>query len=185
MKPWIPAAALTLLMLSSADKPTPKPKGYFRIALPDKSYDTLQTRCPYQFEVNEVSRWHPKENCWGDLRYPGLRATFQFTYKSVQRHKIDTLLNEAHSMAYEHTVRASAIEEDLIYDDSAEVYGLIYRLKGAAATPFQFFLTDSSQHFLRGALYYYASPNADSLRPVNRFMEEELEHMVETFKWKN
>lgn len=185
MRFCIAIIALSVGLVSCGERPTPKPEGYFRIALPDTSYDTLRTSCPYQFQVNEVARWRPKDSCWGDLIYPGLHATFQFTYKSVQRHKIDTLLNEAHTMAYEHTVRASAIEENLVYDDSARVFGLIYRLKGNAATPLQFFITDSTQHFLRGALYYYASPNADSLRPVNRFMEKELHHMLETFRWKS
>jgi hypothetical protein len=52
------------------------------------------------------------------------------------------------------------------------------------ATAHQFFLTDSTKHFLRGALYFDATPNEDSLRPVNAFLQAEMKHLIQTFRWK-
>ncbi|MGZ5253868.1 MAG: hypothetical protein ACXWV4_05830 [Flavitalea sp.] len=46
-------------------------------------------------------------------------------------------------------------------------------------------MTDTTNHFIRGALYFDASPNADSLSVVNRFLEEDMKHLINTFRWKN
>ena len=174
-----------VLALACSQNPTPKPTGYFRLQLPDHQYDTLKVNCPFRFEKNVITRWKSRENyCWGDLKYPSLNASLQFTYKPVNNN-LDTLLKEAHELAYEHTVRASGIKENLIYNEQENVYGIMYRLTGNAASSLQFFVTDSSNHYLRAALYYYASPNADSLRPVNQYMEKEIKHMMNTFRWKN
>lgn len=178
-------ALTALIALGCNQTPTPKPRGYFRLDLPEHDYDTLEVDCPFRFEKNVFTRWESRNNpCWGDLKYPPLNASLQFTYKPVNNN-LDTLLKEAHELAYEHTVRASGIDENLIYDEQENVYGVMYRLTGNAASSVQFFVTDSSNHYLRAALYYYASPNADSLRPVNDYMEEEIEHMINTFRWKN
>lgn len=178
-------ALTALIALGCNQTPTPKPRGYFRLDLPEHDYDTLEADCPFRFEKNVFTRWESRNNpCWGDLKYPPLNASLQFTYKPVNNN-LDTLLKEAHELAYEHTVRASGIDENLIYDEQENVYGVMYRLTGNAASSVQFFVTDSSSHYLRAALYYYASPNADSLRPVNDYMEEEIEHMINTFRWKN
>jgi len=174
-----------LLAFACKNDYTPKPKGYFRIELPEKEYQSLETDCPFSFEYNKVAQWLPKKNCWGNLKYPNLRATVQMTYKAVNDSNINRLIADGHRLAYEHTVKAAGIEENLIYDDSARVYGLMYRLQGDAATSTQFFVTDSSRHFLRGVVYFYAIPNADSLRPVNDFMADEVLHLVNTLEWQN
>ncbi len=164
---------------------SPKPKGYFRIDLPEANYQSFDQDCPYQFEYNTKAGIESKGPCWYDIKYPQLKATLQLTYKTVNVQNLDTLLAEGHRLAYEHTVRADGIQEKLYLNEDQRVYGLMYRLQGDAATPLQFFVTDSSAHFLRGVLYYYASPNADSLRPVNEFMQGELTHLIESLKWEN
>lgn len=165
--------------------PVPKPEGYFRIALPEQKYDTLKTDCPYRFEINENARWQSLDSCWGDLRYPSLKATIQFTYKTVNDTNLPKLLGDAHELAYKHTVRAEGIQENLIYDPQGDVYGLFYKIKGEAATSSQFFVTDSSEHFLRGVLYFYAIPNRDSLAPVDKYMDQEILHLLNTLQWQN
>ena len=55
---------------------------------------------------------------------------------------------------------------------------------GYAATSKQFFVTDTGKHFLRGALYFNATPNADSLQPVQDFLQQDIQHLLQTFKWK-
>ncbi|NOZ45910.1 MAG: gliding motility lipoprotein GldD, partial [Chlorobi bacterium] len=68
------------------------------------------------------------------------------------------------------------------YDDN--VYGILYDIKGNAASSINFFVTDSTQHFLRGALYFNSKPNKDSLAPVVDFIRKDIVHLMETFKWK-
>jgi len=164
---------------------SPKPKGYFRIATPAKEYQETDIPCPYRFEYNKNSKILEKKNCWYDLKYPSLRATVQLTYKEVSENNLDTLLAEGHNLAYEHTVRADGIDEKLYLNPDDSVYGILFQLKGNAATSMQFFVTDSTNHFLRGVLYYYATPNADSLKPVNEFMLGEMQHLMESLRWQN
>ncbi len=164
---------------------SPKPKGYFRIGLPQKDYQSFTEDCPYSFDYNTEAKLELKGPCWYDIKYPNLRATLQLTYKPVEDGNLDTLLADGHRLAYKHTVRADGIDEKLYLNEEQKVYGLFYQLKGDAATNLQFFMTDSTHHFLRGVLYYYASPNADSLQPVNEFMRGEMMHIIETLQWEN
>lgn len=177
--------ALAILSVACDSEYSPKPKGYFRIETPSPNYQSLSEDCPFTFEFNEVAKAKSKGNCWFDIKYPSLRATVQLTYRKVTENNLDTLLGEGHELAYKHTVKADGIQEKLYLNDSTKVYGLFYQLEGDAATSMQFFMTDSTHHFLRGVLYYYASPNADSLRPVNAFMQGEMIHMIESLRWKN
>jgi len=164
---------------------TPKPKGYFRIDVPKPKYQEFNEDCNYRFEYNQSANLKSKGRCWYDIKYPSLRATVQLTYREVSPTNLDTLLAEGHQLAYKHTVKADGIQEKLFLNDEKRVYGLFYQLQGDAATSMQFFMTDSTNHFLRGVLYYYASPNADSLRPVNHFMQGEMIRMIESLEWKN
>ncbi len=176
---------IALSFASCEDSYSPKPTGYFRIATPAKDYKKTDLPCSYQFEYNENANLLEKQNCWYDLKYPSLRATLQLTYKKVTENNLDTLLAEGHNLAYEHTVRADGIDEKLYLNPDEKVFGLLFQLKGNAATSMQFFVTDSTDHFLRGVLYYYASPNADSLKPVNEFMLGEMQHLMESLRWQN
>jgi gliding motility-associated lipoprotein GldD len=176
---------LALSLNSCEDGFSPKPKGYYRIATPPAEYQEALIPCSYSFEFNKQAKIIEKENCWYDIKYPQLRATMQLTYKKVSETNLDTLLAEGHHLAYKHTVKADGIEEKLYLNSEQKVYGILYQLKGNAASSLQFFVTDSTDHFLRGVLYYYASPNADSLAPVNEFMFGEMQHLMETLKWQN
>lgn len=165
---------------------SPKPRGYFRIELPPRHYQALNIDCPFTFEYSTSAQWQMAgKNCWGDVYYPGLKGRLQLTYKDVNADNIETLLEEGRKLAYKHTVKASGIREKVFDDPQAEVYGILYNVQGEAATNIQFFMTDSSSHFLRGVLYFYAEPNVDSLQPVNDYMHEEIVHLIETLEWKN
>ena len=85
---------------------------------------------------------------------------------------------------YKHVQQVSSIPEQTFMNDDARVYGVLFHLEGNAASPYQFFLTDSTHHFLRGAAYCYCRPNADSLAPVHTFLDAELRHLIETLHWK-
>ena len=177
---------LTALFLGACEGDyTPKPKGYFRIDMPSAEYQEFNTDCPFHFDFNKVASLKDKGRCWYDIKYPRLEATLQLTYRQVTEDNLDTLLYEGHELAYKHTVKADGIDEKLYIDEQKRVYGLLYQLKGDAATSMQFFMTDSTDHFLRGVLYYYSSPNADSLKPVNDFMRGEMIRMIESLEWEN
>ncbi len=110
----------------------------------------------------------------------------QFTYKPIaNEEQLHTILNEAQNLAYKHATNAEGIGEREYIDQGKKVYGLMYNMQGNAASSTQFFVTDSTHHFLRGVLYFYSVPNADSLKPVNNFMFNEMVHIIESLEWKN
>lgn len=170
------------------EPPAPKPVGYYRITPPPKEYKVLEEApgCPYTFKHNTSAHWEKNkhDSCWGDLVYPRLRARIQLTYRRVEGN-LDTLLRESQDLAYSHTVKADGIREQVYSNTENDVHGMLFRMQGDVATATQFFVTDSTNHFLRGVVYFYAPPNADSLRPVNEYMAGEVVHLMETTRWKN
>ncbi|MGQ7870022.1 gliding motility lipoprotein GldD [Sunxiuqinia sp. sy24] len=180
---------LIVLLASCQKEYTPKPRGYFRIDFPEKSYHGLSKDLPYSFEIADYStpRSAPdSENsansAWMTISTPANKADLHLSYahlnKDLQKH-----LEESRRLAYDHTIKADAIEERLFINPEQNVYGTIYYIEGNAASPIQFFLTDSTEHFLRGALYIREVPNIDSIRPVIDFLKPDIIHLVETTRW--
>ncbi|MEW6470054.1 MAG: gliding motility lipoprotein GldD [Bacteroidota bacterium] len=177
-----------LFSCGGADGVTPRPPGYFRIDLPSKEYIRYEGECPYRFvypaySVVEPGHGSRPEPCWIDINYKQFKARLYLSYKPVNRN-LDSLLEQSRHMAVQHQVKANAMRESPVINDSARVYGLIYEFGGNTASSLQFYLTDSTRHFMRGALYFYARPNADSLAPVYEFLKEDIFKMIETFEWK-
>ncbi|MGB0175915.1 MAG: gliding motility lipoprotein GldD [Owenweeksia sp.] len=165
---------------------TPKPRGYFRLNVPDTGYSRFTpSGCSYSFEMNSAARWIDKSSCWGDIYYPSIKARMQLTYKPVTPENLDTLLRDGQELALKHQVKADGMREREYLNPENAVYGILYQIQGDAATSSQFFVTDSANHFLRGVLYFYAPPNADSLRPVNDFMYDETVRLIESLQWQN
>jgi len=168
---------------------TPKPRGYFRIDLPEKQYVRFDTTFPYSFEYPVYARVTAdtrasSEPWWINIDFPGFRGRIFISYKPV-RNNLMEYLEDARTFVVKHIPKAEAINDSLIYRPEDKVFGLVYYIEGSqAASPCQFFLTDSIAHFLRGALYFNVSPNNDSLAPVLDFIEEDIRHLVNTFKWK-
>ena len=178
---------LSLVFLTGCkEENTPKPRGYFRLDVPGTSYSRFTpSGCPYSFDMNSAARWIDKSRCWGDIYYPSIRARMQLTYKPVTPQNLDTLLRDGQELALKHQVKADGMQERLYENPGKSVYGILYRIQGDAATSTQFFVTDSVNHFLRGVLYFYAPPNADSLKPVNDFMYDETTRLIESLQWQN
>lgn len=175
----------TLFFTSCTQEPaTPKPQGYFRIGLPSFEYRSLDGDYPYGFDYNQSALWetNPKKKLWGDIHYPSLKSRIQLTYKPV-RNNLDTLLMESQKLAFKHTVKASGMSEQPFADLKNQVYGMLYKINGNAASPIQFYITDSTDHFLRGAVYFFSTPNADSIQPAVNFMVEDVFHLIETTHW--
>ncbi len=168
---------------------SPKPYGYFRIDLPENTYTRFDSVYPpYTFEISTYAQVIPrhsknsKEN-WLDIVYPQYNGRIYCSYIKIDN-DFRKLSEESRDLVYKHTVRADAIIEHPYENDEEKVYGIFYEITGNAASPMQFLLTDSTSHFLRGALYFNAIPNADSIAPVSKFIEKDLKHLVETLRWK-
>ena len=166
----------------------PKPKGYFRIDFPEKKYITYDSTCPYSFEIPTYSfidndKHRGADPCWLNINFKRFNAQIHLSYKIVN-HNLDTLLEQSRDFAIKHQVKATGLEESVIIRDSAKVYGLVYDIRGNTASSLQFYLTDSTHHFLRGALYFNAVPNIDSQKVVVDFIKKDIERMITTFKWK-
>ena len=179
--------AVTLVSSCESDY-TPKPKGYFRIELPEKEYTQWNDRkCPFQFEVPVYSamvayRDSISEPCWKYLRMPGFNAELFLSYKSVDGNLL-SFIEDTRQLAYKHAVKADAIDEVFVQVPSQKVYGIVYDIGGSAASSIQFFITDSTNHFLRGALYFNARPQPDSLAPVIEFVRSDIMQLIKSTQW--
>ena len=165
----------------------PRPYGYRRIVLPEAEYIPLQTKEPYTFEQSRYAKWVEVSNKgqgeWMNLHYDVLNADIHCSYLPI-RGNLRELTDDAVQFVYKHVSQASSIPERSFVNEDAKVYGVFYILEGNTASPYQFFLTDSTEHFFRGAAYCNCRPNADSLQPVLEYLEKDIEHLIETFAWK-
>lgn len=173
------------------EESTPKPTGYFRIDLPEKKYTVYDTTCPFSFkmpvyaEIRSDKRQNA-EPCWINLYFDKFKATVHISYKPINNDtNLRSYLNDAYTFVTKHQIKASAIDEKVIRNDSLKVYGIAYRIEGNAASQIQFYLTDSSKHFMRGALYFNAYPNSDSIAPVLDFVARDIDTLISSFRWKN
>lgn len=167
----------------------PKPKGYFRIDLPQASYVHLDTILPFSMDISTYAeaRITPKDSdkIWLDLAYPQFNAELKMTYFPVHNNMRDRMIQEQ-EMIHFHYVKADDVEYSIISDPDSRMLGQIYDIKGAdVATPFQFWVSDSTHHFLRGSLYFNFPPNNDSIQPVIDFLRNDLLQMVNTLEWKS
>lgn len=168
----------------------PKPRGYFRIELPVAKYQRFQVKnYPYSFDVSNYAIIIPPsiepEKYWINIKYPKFKAQLHISYKPIDNN-LDTLLNDVHKMMTKHIPKANAINEQMYLNEDRAVYGITYQIMGSeAASPYQFYLTDSTSHFLRGALYFNFSPNNDSLKPVIEYIEKDMARLIESFEWNN
>ena len=180
-------AILTVWIWPSSPE-LPRRPGYLRIAPPDLSPVSLhQLAAPnslqYDFSVHGSASWEGRpETGWGDIVYPWCRGRLQLTYKAVDG-QLAELIDDAHKLAFKHSVVADGIAQKLYINPESRVYAVMFQLQGNAASAVQFFATDSTQHFIRGAAYVYAEPNADSLAPVNAFFEAEVIRFLESLEW--
>ena len=180
---------ILILSVSCSRNYTPKPRGYFRISFPPKSYKPLNLQVPYDFQIPvycyaEPDSFDLDQPYWLTLQIPVNHAQIHISYIKLNRN-LSTHIENSRSLAYKHIEKASSIEEQIYVNPVNKVYGTLYTIKGNAASPMQFYLTDSVNNFLRGALYIKVVPNADSLRPVIKFLSEDVIQLVESTKWKH
>jgi gliding motility-associated lipoprotein GldD len=186
---------LIFLGLSCEPDTTPRPKGYFKIDLPKKAYQVFdKASYPYTFEYptyatvmkDSVFFNRPNQNpYWVDILFPQFNATIHVSYKPITHaDSLQKMINDAFSLTNQHSIKASSIDEIPI-KASDDAKGFLFDVSGNAATGKQFYLTDSTSHFIRGALYFEATPNYDSIKPVEEFLYKDILHLIKTFRWKN
>lgn len=168
----------------------PKPKGYHRIELPPHEYVMLPASYPYTFEVSKYARILPDtsfmtEPYWIDIEYPDFGATLSVAYKKVYNNldSLTDLSNDSHRLTGKHYVRASAIDEYIMFTPKG-YHAVVFELEGEVPSHFQFYITDSVNHFLRVALYFPTSTQNDSLQPVIDYVKLDMAHMINTTDWR-
>jgi gliding motility-associated lipoprotein GldD len=172
---------------------TPKRRGYFKIEFPPHQYQVFdKPGYPYTFEypvyanvVKDSSFFDtvPENPYWINIDFPRFNARIYVSYKEIGPNKFDKLREDAFKMTFKHSVKASSIDQAVIQTANG-VGGIFFHVGGNAATANQFFLSDTTRHFLRGALYFDTAPNEDSLGIVNAFLEKDMDHLINTFRWK-
>ncbi len=192
-KPYILIAALVVACIAiSCDRqsnPLPKPRGYFRIDLPEKAYTKVDTLDKYSFECPHYALvtpdpYSPEEKDWINIEMPQFKGSIHLTHKPVNGN-LSEYLEDVHTMVTKHLQKANGVRDSLIVNEEHQVYGLFIEMDGkGVATPMQFYLTDSTRNFLRGALYFNFKPDNDSMQPVINFIREDIDHLIETFEWK-
>lgn len=179
-----------LVCLSCESDYLPKPKGYNRIELPPFAYQSLPDTFPYFFEYSkhakllDDSSWI-SERYWIDIYYPEMEANIQITYKPVL--SLDSLLkgyySDSYKLTFQHNVKAYAIDEKILELPNGD-FASVTDLEGQVPTQFQFHVSDSMEHFLRGALYFETATQNDSLQPVIDYVKTDILHMLQSLEWK-
>ena len=174
--------ALLLFMSSCEESYIPKPRGYYRLALPKKEYKEVQAP-QFSLEILKSCNFKIKESdsTWTTIDYPPLNASLYLTF--FHNNDIAKLTEDARKSAYKHAIKADEIINMPFAIPEKHLYGMIYSIEGNAASPVIFQFTDSLSQFLHGAVYFNSEPNADSLKPVVAFVRQDIEHIIETFKW--
>jgi len=186
---------MTVIAIGCKEVTVPKPRGHFRIDMPQHKYVTLNglsgksEETPFSFEYPaygnlSFNKEYENERGWFNIEFPAYKAKLYMTYKRIN-HDFDELMEQTYMMNVKnHISKADAISEKYFNDEENKVYGVLYDLKGNTATAVQFYMTDSTNHFLRGSLYFASEPDADSLEPVIGYFREDIIHLIETLRWK-
>jgi gliding motility-associated lipoprotein GldD len=179
---------------------SPKPRGYFRIEFPEKKYRSYDSLPDCRFDVPayayvarenrkgglpDTGKYKGSDPKWINLQFPKYKATVNMTHLTINNN-LEMFLEDSRYFAFsKHQIKATGIDETVVIRDSANVYGLVYDIAGNTASSVQFYLTDSTKHFLRGALYFNSIPNIDSLKIVIDFVRKDILQLIKTCEWKD
>lgn len=197
MRPFLLLLALPILLFScKPEVHSPKPRGYYHIDLPKRAYKQLESdKYPYTFEYPTYAQTvdnpsffgeKPENPYWMNIDFPSVGGRIYISYNAITPGQDLNKLNEdMYTMTFTaHDKKADYIADFYFQDTARKVYGLLYNVTGDAASAYQFYATDSARHFIRGALYFDVAPNADSLKPVNDFLREDINHLLQTLRWR-
>lgn len=197
MKRYLPF--LIILFIISSCKPevyTPKPRGYYRVDLPEHEYRVFNAEgFPYKFEypvyseiINDTAFFgeKPENPYWVNIDFPSIGGRIYLSYKEISPSQtLERLNQDVYEMTWNvHNKKADYIQPFIFKDTIRNVYGEIYDVGGDAASAIQFYATDSEKNFIRGALYFNTTPNEDSLKPMNEFIKVDIDRLLRTLEWK-
>lgn len=175
---------LSMAMVGCTQDTMPKPYGELRLEYPKAEYKTFDSPCGYRFEYSNFAKVEQaKQDCWYHINYPKMKAKIFITYFPI-KNDFDLHIKEAEKMVYEHTIKASAIETKSFEYPEKRVFGNFYELKGHSASNIQFYVTDSTRHFVTANLYFNTRPKPDSLAPAIDYIKKDMLRMLDTFEWK-
>lgn len=185
---------VSAILAAACNSPyTPRKRGYYRIDFPKHEYRQFdQAGYPYTFEypvyanvIKDTTFFEdrPENPYWINIDFPQFHGKIYISYKEIGKNDLSKLVNDAFNLTYKHTSKATEINDSVMHTPNG-VSGVFFTVGGNAATAKQFFVTDSVKHFLRGALYFDASPNEDSLDIVNDFLQADMKHLINTFRWR-
>lgn len=182
-----------LILVSCGDDYVPKPKAYLRLDYPRATYVEAKLDVPFTFETNMLATKVDSRSVdattksYGlNLEYPTLKGTIFLTYKAIgdDKKNLAIFLRDARKFTEKHMAKADEIPEYPYVNIERKVYGSFVEVKGDVASPAQFYVTDSVNHFLTGSLYFYAKPNYDSILPAADYLQKDIKHIMETIEWK-
>ena len=185
---YIFLACLSVFCNSCREPLSPKPRGYFRMGFPEKEYGLFKSDCNFSFEypvygkIDNVDLKNA-EPCWYNINFNEYRATIYITYKQLTGNKLSEHIEDVRRIVYKHSIKADDILEARIDIPEQQVYGILYDIKGNAASSVNFYITDSTSGFLSGSLYFNLKPNADSLAPAIQFFRKDIVHLIRSFSW--
>jgi gliding motility-associated lipoprotein GldD len=188
---YLSAVIFVLVTIVSCDREyLPKPLGYNRLVLPEPAYHTLPDTLPYTFEYSSHARlladtsWI-REKFWVEIYYPELKANIHVTYKKILNNEqlLKEFLNDAYVLTSKHQIKAYAIDEVITHNPNGHT-AVVVELDGEVPSQMQFTITDSTQNFLRGALYFNTKVQNDSLKPAIEYVKKDIMHLINTFDWK-
>ncbi len=175
---------------NDAQRYIPKPKGFNRIVLPEHHYQTIADVYPYRFEISKIAKVLPDTfktagKDWIFINYPSLQANIQITYKPLNRNQVflKQFIDDSYKLAAKHQIRASSIQESRVLSKTGKT-ALIFKIEGDVPSPYQFYTTDSTNHFLRGAIYFSTAVKNDSLAPIIDYIQQDMIQLLNTLEWK-
>ncbi len=181
------------MLVSCGEDYKPKPKAFLRLDYPEAKYVGAKVEMPFTFETNMLAtkliskKMKASTESYGiNIEYQTLKGTIFLTYKAIEGNKknLEDFLRDAQKLTLEHTKKADEIPVTPYENSSQKVYGMLSEVKGNVASPAQFYVTDSVNHFLTGSLYFYARPNYDSILPAANYLQKDIKHIMETIRWK-
>ena len=184
---------LTGLLVACGNDPIPKPKGYLRLEYPKPEYKNVDVSLPFTFDKNQLAKRirsikaDSTHHIYGvDLDYPSLKGTIYLTYKDVSsKAQLMNYIKDAQNLTQKHVIKADEIAEQPYINKDHHVFGMFYEVGGNAASQSQFYVTDSTKHFLNGSLYFYAKPNYDSILPAAVYLKNDIQRIMESLRWKD
>lgn len=179
---------LILVSCGNDELVIPKPPTYLRLELPAHIYKKYVSQCGYKFDspvmftVKDVADSNGL-TCHKDIDLGPLNGIIHFSYITMEE-PLSAYVNFANDKVDEHKLKATAIDDINILHPEHNVYGTFFELQGDVASPFQFYLTDSTSKFVSGVVYFNSTPNYDSLKPSLDYLKIDLLKMVNSFEWK-